>query len=103
MKLAIGCAVIMTVTLAGCGEEAVKRGDDDARTATGEVRGGTISDAMLPLDTVQSQSPPLRVAAPEGHSGDASDDGPQEAQDSAEMAEPQDDAAADIEPVGAAE
>lgn len=29
----------------------------DERTAEGEVLGGTISDAMLPLDERQSQSP----------------------------------------------
>lgn len=100
MRVAIGCAAIMAFTLAGCGDEAVKRGSDDARTATGEVRGGTISDAMLPLDTVQSQSPPLRVAAPEGQNGD---DGAQEAQDGDETTEPQADTAADVEPVEGSE
>ena len=32
----------------------------ERKTAAGEVLGGSISDSMLPLDTVQSQSPPLR-------------------------------------------
>ena len=37
----------------------------ERKTAAGEVLGGSISDAMLPLDTVQSQSPPLRESAAE--------------------------------------
>ena len=41
--------------------------------AEGEVLGGTISDDMIPLDSLRSQSPPLRPA-PEGPSGDAGDD-----------------------------
>ena len=40
--------------LAACGEEST----DDSRAASGEVLEGTISDAMLPLDRVQS-GPPL--------------------------------------------
>ena len=32
--------------------------DDGRATAEGEVLGGTISDEMLPLDTLRSQSPP---------------------------------------------
>ncbi|MDA0818671.1 MAG: hypothetical protein O2879_00090 [Proteobacteria bacterium] len=33
---------------------------DDAREAEGEVLGGSISDDMLSLDQLQSQSPPIR-------------------------------------------
>ena len=48
------------VLLAACQDEpAVEAGDDNAREAEGEVLGGTISDDMLPLDTLRSQSPPL--------------------------------------------
>jgi hypothetical protein len=39
--------------LAACGEEQA----DDGRAASGEVLEGTISDAMLPLDRVQSEPP----------------------------------------------
>ena len=39
--------------LAACGEEPA----DDGRAASGEVLEGTISDAMLPLDRVQSEPP----------------------------------------------
>ena len=73
-RWAISLAALL---LAACGDEAVEHdasGDD--RTAAGEVRGGTISDAMLPLDTVRSQNPPLRspndgntLAAPDTASG----------------------------------
>ncbi len=46
--------------VAGCGEEPVAEPtDNDGRTAAGEVIGGTISDAMLPLDTVRSQGPSM--------------------------------------------
>jgi hypothetical protein len=39
--------------LAACNEEPT----DDGRAASGEVLEGTISDAMLPLDRVQSEPP----------------------------------------------
>ena len=39
--------------LTACGEEST----DDSRAASGEVLEGTISDAMLPLDRVQSEPP----------------------------------------------
>ncbi|MFN2099845.1 hypothetical protein [Altererythrobacter sp. MF3-039] len=61
MRAVFGIIAVTTLMLAGCGEEKVDRSSDDDRTASGEVRGGTISDEMLPLDTIRSQSPPLRV------------------------------------------
>jgi hypothetical protein len=42
------------VLLAACGKEAPA---DDSRSASGEVLEGTVSDAMLPLDTVKSEPP----------------------------------------------
>ena len=48
-----------TLALAACGEQTPERGED-AREAEGEVLGGSISDDMLPLDQVQSQSPQIR-------------------------------------------
>lgn len=52
----------MCLALAACGggNEAAEQADDD-RNARGEVLGGSISDDMLPLDTIRSQSPPLEV------------------------------------------
>ena len=49
----------IAVSLAACGDGPAA---DDGRAAPGEVLEGTISDAMLPLDTVRSQPP---LAEPE--------------------------------------
>ena len=46
-------ALLPIAVLAACGEEPA----DDGRAASGEVLEGTISDAMLPLDRVQSEPP----------------------------------------------
>lgn len=60
--------------LGACGDRDADA-EGERKTAAGEVLGGSISDAMLPLDTVQSQSPPLREApqvdpgAPSNHVG----------------------------------
>ncbi len=53
--------------LSACSEEVeVPEESDDSATATGDVLGGSISDAMLPLGELRSQSPaaPRRVTAP---------------------------------------
>lgn len=52
-------SAVFALALAGCGESAPERGSDE-RQAAGEVLGGSISDAMLPLDQLRSQSPTLR-------------------------------------------
>lgn len=62
------------VLLAACQAES-SDDEDDGRAASGEVLEGTISDAMLPLDTVRSQ-PPLaepRAAASARASDEAED------------------------------
>ena len=46
-------AMVPLALLAACGEEPA----DDGRAASGEVLEGTVSDAMLPLDRVQSEPP----------------------------------------------
>lgn len=59
----------LTVLLAACDGGT----DGDATrggAAEGEVLGGTISDEMLPLDTVRSQSPPLPSVQSEEGEGD---------------------------------
>lgn len=58
-------ALPLLAALAACGE-AEEGPEGERRTAAGEVLGGTISDDMLPLDAVTSQSPPLREDAEEG-------------------------------------
>ena len=63
--LAAGAAL-----LSACGDDAPapEDGEEAERNAQGEVLGGTISDDMLPLDRLRSQSPPLREA-PTAQSG----------------------------------
>ena len=57
--------------LSACGDEAeVPREEGSATEAEGDVLGGSISDDMLPLDSLRSQSPPLREARTNG-GGDA--------------------------------
>jgi hypothetical protein len=59
------------LALAACTEQAPER-VEDAREAEGEVLGGSISDDMLPLDQLRSQSPILRettVTTTEGEDG----------------------------------
>ncbi|MFV0643017.1 MAG: hypothetical protein ACK5NN_00725 [Sphingomonadaceae bacterium] len=42
----------------------------DGSSAQGEVLGGTISDSMLPLDQLKSQSPPAKIESlPESEGG----------------------------------
>ena len=80
-------ALPLALALVSCGERAEKASADDKRGAEGDVLGGTISDAMLPLDTVTSQSPPLRESPTPGASGspaasedaDASEETPEQA------------------------
>jgi len=55
--------------LGACGGDAGS--DAERKTAAGKVLGGSISDDMLPLDTVTSQSPPLREKGEGGSTGAA--------------------------------
>jgi hypothetical protein len=58
-------ALSLALLIAACGQQP-KPAADDSRSAEGQVLGGTISDAMLPLDTVTSQPPPMPAGAAEG-------------------------------------
>jgi hypothetical protein len=58
-------AFALLALLSACGDKEGGEGPE-RKTAAGEVLGGTISDAMLPLATVTSQSPPLRESASSG-------------------------------------
>lgn len=64
MTIARFLALPMVLTLAACGG-ADDGAQDERKTAAGEVLGGTISDDMLPLDTVTSQNPPVRESSSE--------------------------------------
>lgn len=75
-----------TLALAACGGQTPERGDD-AREAEGEVLGGSISDEMLPLDQLRSQSPVLRAARAE-QEGEAGEEGETTGVDGEAAAEP---------------
>lgn len=73
------------LALAGCGENsAPDTTQDDDATARGEVLGGTISDDMLPLDTLRSQSPPLQINGDQGANSNGNEQGAAEAEDAQE-------------------
>jgi len=59
----IGVFLPLVLALAACGGDPAPSAD--GASASGEVLEGSISDAMLPLDSVQSQSPPLEKAPPQ--------------------------------------
>lgn len=73
------------LVLAACGSDPSPSADG-ANTVSGEVLEGSISDAMLPLDTVQSQSPPLEKAPADP--ADASASPAEELADTPEAEEP---------------
>ena len=53
------------LALSACQDEAPleENADEADRAAKGEVLGGTISDDMIPLDRLRSQSPPVADAS----------------------------------------
>ena len=65
------CAALLT----GCSNDPAETRDNSGQQeAGGEVLGGSISDAMIPLETVRSQSPTLRAApATTDEGGDGAD------------------------------
>lgn len=65
----------LLAVLGGCKADTARDGAD-RRGAEGEVLGGTISDAMIPLESVKSQSPAQRpVAAATGEADEADEAG----------------------------
>lgn len=102
MSKRIVLAGLLGLALAACTDEPAPAETSAADAdAQGEVQGGTISDAMLPLDEVRSKSPPLAregggddsgddantdAGAPESDGGTASDAAP-EAESSADTAD----------------
>ena len=82
MKHKTIAAAALVALLAAC--DSGTDGANDGRTAEGEVLGGTISDEMLPFDTVKSQSPPLRTEP----AGDAEATDTGEGEESEAPAEP---------------
>ena len=79
------CALGMTA----CGDDAAEApAEGDERGARGEVLGGTISDDMIPLDRLRSQSPPVADAPAVAQGAGAADQAPS----APAVAEPIDDA-----------
>jgi hypothetical protein len=78
-------AALPLALLAACDQGAPS---DDSRSASGEVLEGTISDAMLPLDTVRSQAPLAPIEVASGKPGKAKEGGAAAEEDASEGAEP---------------
>jgi hypothetical protein len=53
----IATALVLTTALPGCGANGGSEPGPERGSAAGQVLGGEASDAMVPLDTVQSTSP----------------------------------------------
>ncbi len=62
-------AALLALVLTACGEDPAGSAQQGERAA-GEVLGGTISDAMIPLEQVTSQSPPMARSATSGQDGE---------------------------------
>ena len=56
-KIAIVPGIALMLAACGGGEEATEVDETENAGPQGDVRGGTISDAMLPVAMVESQSP----------------------------------------------
>ena len=69
------CGALLLLT--ACEEETAQapRESEQGGKAAGEVLGGTISDDMLPLERLRSQSPPLEAAPGESDEASSEDDG----------------------------
>lgn len=78
------------LALSACQDEAPleENADEADRAAKGEVLGGTISDDMIPLDRLRSQSPPVADAPAASQGAGAADQAPS----APAVAEPIDDA-----------
>ncbi len=84
----IAFMLVMPLALAGCG------GSDNSAggTAAGEVLPGSVSDAMLPLDTVKSQPPPAPMVEASGAARERKPEAPGAAEPSVAASEPATDA-----------
>jgi hypothetical protein len=69
-------AAALALFAAGCEQQAAEAPVQQGGEAAGEVLGGTISDAMIPLEQLSSEAPllPRASAAPGAPGGAAADD-----------------------------
>ncbi|MEL7700568.1 MULTISPECIES: hypothetical protein [Citromicrobium] len=78
--LAIGASALLLASCGG-GKDAAESKEAEDTGPQGEVLGGTITDSMLPVVMVQSQSPKRGGEdGEEGEDGDASQDGADDAE-----------------------
>lgn len=68
MNCRLPLAFLLLALLAACGGGSDS--NDDARTASGEVLEGTISDAMIPLDQLRSEAPLMKPEAAKAVDGE---------------------------------
>lgn len=81
LSLAASIAAALLLSACGDSEEAPETEATADAGPQGEVRGGTISDAMLPLDSVKSQSPQRGGDDDDDAADDASPDASQDGGD----------------------
>lgn len=75
MRRLLTLAVSAALLAACSGDPAGTRDNSGEEMAEGEVLGGSISDAMIPLETVRSQSPALRAAPVSTDDAETEEDG----------------------------
>ena len=75
MRLRFAMLALPALLLASCGD---KQDEEDDRKASGQVLEGTISDGMLPLDTVTSQPPLVKSEPKAGASAAAPGEEPED-------------------------
>ncbi len=66
MRPALIAPVILLAAVSACGGNGGESAGPERNAAAGEVLGGEVSDAMVPLDTVLSTSPAAPRAAASG-------------------------------------
>ncbi|MCP5396353.1 MAG: hypothetical protein H6918_06420 [Sphingomonadaceae bacterium] len=102
--IAAAPVLLLALSLAGCKDEPeTAPAEKGAAKAAGDVKGGAISDAMIPLDQLKSKAPALKIdpedkgaaIRPDSGAGAAPDeeDGAAEAAETVPAAEPSPEAA----------
>lgn len=73
--LRLALILIAPLALVACGSGTSDKKQKDRRTAVGEILPGSVSDAMLPYDTVRSQPPlaPRESGRAGGKAGEAAE------------------------------
>lgn len=72
---ALAPSMALALSLAACSADKSPDAAEGA-DAQGEILGGTISDSMLPLDQLKSESPPMKPAPEKSGSADAAEEDP---------------------------